>query len=318
MLGSADSNRASLYRQLASLEDAGIPLRTALERVSERDLLPVGRALDEGLEPGDAWSRAACFTPLEVTLVRAGARSGQLAESFHSLSQVFEETAQTKRSLIAGFAYPVILIHLAVLLPKLYVLVGQGLGPYARATLVPLAIGYAAIVSFVALGRAFARMSPAAAGSLLQAVPLLGKLLVKRALAHALGTLVAVYRAGVPVTEAVEAAAATATLFPVRAGFLRIRRRLEEGATIGEAFQAETTFPKDVREAAATGALTGKLEEQLGGARRRLESEAALQRSLLITILPIVTYLAVAFVIGYMVISFWTNLYGGQLDALLK
>src|SRR5262249_1082701 len=68
------------------------PLRTALERVVEPDLGPVGRALDEGLAPGDAWSKAGRFTPLEVTVVRAGAKSGQLAQSFPTPSDAFQAT----------------------------------------------------------------------------------------------------------------------------------------------------------------------------------------------------------------------------------
>src|SRR5205814_2315854 len=80
----------------------------------------------------------------------------------------------------------------------------------------------------------------------------------------------------------------------VREGFRSIRERLEKGATIGEGFLAETTFPTEVRESASVGATTGKLDEQLQGARRRLENETNTQRQLLLTLVPVIVYLVVA------------------------
>lgn len=318
MFGSADARRAATYRQLASLEEAGIPLRTALDRVLAPDLKPVGVALDEGLSPADAWVRAGRFTPLECTLVAAGSKSGQLAECFGTISTVFEEAAMAKRALLAGLAYPFILIHLAFLIPKLYLLLTKGALAYAWACVVPLLGLYGVSIVLVLGWRAFAKATPAGAASLLRSIPLLGGLLTRKALVHGLGTLIAVYKAGVAVTEAVDAAAQAAGFFPVREGFRRIRERLEAGSPLGDAFLAETTFPAEVREAASVGAATGKLDEQLQHVRKRLDSEANTQKALLITIVPIATYLLVAAAIGYTVISFWTDMYGNQLDALLK
>jgi len=64
MIGSADARKSALYRQLAALEDAGIPLRTGLDRVFDESVKPIARALDEGLAPGEAWARAGGFTPI--------------------------------------------------------------------------------------------------------------------------------------------------------------------------------------------------------------------------------------------------------------
>lgn len=311
MLGSADARRSAIYRQLASLEEAGIPIRNAVDRVVSPDLAAVGRALDEGLSTGEAWARAGRFTPLEVVVVSAGAKSGQLAEGFASLAKIYEEAASAKRALVAGLAYPFILIHVAFLVPKLYLLIQKGPLAYAQGCVLPLACLYAGVAALVFLGRGFARSSPAAASLLLRSIPLLGGMLTRRALVHGLRTLTVVYRAGVAVTDAVDGAAQAAGFFPVREGFRRVRERLDSGSSIGDAFLAETTFPVEVREAASVGATTGKLEEQLDHVCKRLESEASTQKALLITIVPVLTYLIVAAVIGYMVISFWTGLYSG-------
>jgi type II secretory pathway component PulF len=314
MIGTSDARRAALYQKLASLEEAGIPLRTAVDRVQDSDLRPVASALDQGVGPAEAWAAAGRFTPLEVTLVGAGAKSGQLAHTFQNLAKIFEDTANTKRALVLGLAYPFILVHLVIFVPTLYLLITKGVGAYAEATLIPLAVVYGVAFAIYFFGRTFAQASPAAAGALLQAVPLLGGYLKKKALAHGLGTLAIVYRAGVPVNVALEGAAQAATLFSVREGFRRIRQRLDDGAPIGEAFEAETTFPSEVREAASTGAITGKLDEQLEHARRRLDAEANQRRGIILVIIPIVALLAVGGVVGLRVVSMWNEVVIGPLQ----
>jgi type II secretory pathway component PulF len=316
-VASGDARRAALYRQLADLEDAGIPLRTAVSRIVGPEVAAVGKALDEGNDAGDAWAKAGRFTPLEITVVRAGTKSGQLAECFRTLAEVYEGSAKAKLGLVAGLAYPAILIHLAFLLPNLDVWVAKGAFAYLRVSLFPILGLYAVAFVLTLLWRAFRKASPAAAGALQQAVPILGGYLRRTALAHGIGTLVVVYKAGVSVTEAVEAAASAATLFSVREGFRRIHERLVQGSSIGEAFFAETTFPTEVREAGSVGATTGRLDEQLLGAKRRLESEASTQKALLITIVPVVSFLFVALLIGAVIVSKWSD-YFAQLDALTK
>ena len=140
----------------------------------------------------------------------------------------------------------------------------------------------------------------------------------RKALVHGLGTMVAVYKAGVPITEAVDSAAASAGFFPVREGFRRIRERLEGGESIGDAFLAEKTFPEEVRESASVGAATGKLDEQLLHARNRLESEAKAKKGILLVILPILAFLLVACVIGYSVITQFYDMVLKPLDEAMK
>src|SRR5271168_2172300 len=116
MFGNSEARRAALYRQLAALEDAGIPLATAVQKVADPRLKTVSKLLDDGAEPGAAWELAG-FTSLEVALVKAGAKGGMLVATFRDLEQIFEDRAAAARRLLVTLAYPVGVIHLAVLLP---------------------------------------------------------------------------------------------------------------------------------------------------------------------------------------------------------
>src|SRR5437016_304455 len=111
MFGTNEARRAGVYRQLTALETAGIPLGTAVHKILDPAMAPVGRALDGGEDPGTAWARAGAFAPIEVALVRAGAKAGQLAESFQELEKIFEARAAARRKLLVGLAYPVFLMH---------------------------------------------------------------------------------------------------------------------------------------------------------------------------------------------------------------
>jgi type II secretory pathway component PulF len=147
--------------------------------------------------------------------------------------------------------------------------------------------------------------------------PVLGGLLRRKAIAHGLQVLGALYRSGIPVRDAMEGARDAATLWPVKEAFARIGERLDQGQSIGDAFLAEEALPVEVREAAATGGATGQLDKTLSGAERRLVEEAKLRQKLIITFTPVLLFMVAACVIGYVVIGFWSNIFAG-LDQLTK
>jgi type II secretory pathway component PulF len=306
MFGSHEARRAALYRQLGALETAGIPLGTAVNKVLDGQLERVGKLLDEGEDPGNAWEKAG-FASLDVALVKAGAKGGMLAATFKDLEQIHQERAAAARRLTVTLAYPVGLIHLAVLLPNLHLLLKSGLLGYAKATVVPLFTAWALLAAAIFLGRAARKTAPALVDNLLASIPPFGKLLQKQAIAHGLHVLGALYRAGVPVRDAVDAARESANLHPVSMAFARIGQRLDAGMTIGDAFLKEDALPDEVREAASTGSLTGQLDETLAGAEHRLVEEAKMRLQLILTATPVVIFLIVAAYVGWTVISFYVD-----------
>jgi len=316
MFGNSEARRAALYRQLAALEDAGIPLATAVQKVADPRLKTVSKLLDDGAEPGAAWELAG-FTSLEVALVKAGAKGGMLVATFRDLEQIFEDRAAAARRLLVTLAYPVGVIHLAVLLPQLSLLLTKGFFGYAEATIVPLMIAWAVLIAAIVLVRAAKKTVPGVVDGILGALPAFGGLVTKTALAHALHVLGALYKAGIPVREAVDKAADAATLYQVRMAFLRVGKRLDAGLTIGDAFFKEEALPLEVREAASTGSISGQLDETLAGAERRLKEDAKTRLALILTATPVVVFLFAALMVAITVINFYSD-YFNKINDLSK
>jgi type II secretory pathway component PulF len=317
VLGGAESRRAGIYRNLAALEGSGIPLRTAIDKVRDGAVAPIVRGLDDGLPPDEAWAKAPGFAPLEVALVRAGTKSGQLVESFKALEEIFDARAKARRELALGFAYPVLLMHLAALIPNVKTLLFDGLIPYAKVAFVPILGLWGGIIGAMVVYRMLRKSMPAVVDGITANVPVVGALARKRSLVHAIQAFLALYRAGVPVREAVDGARDAASFAPIGAAFERIATRIDDGQALGDAWLNETALPEEVREAASTGSLTGKLEDTLGNVRRRLESEADALKKGLLAFLPILAYLAAALFVGYSILSMWGD-YFSKINEAMK
>lgn len=315
LLGFRDVERASLWRRLSAMEKAGIPIQTSIGRVVEqggggRALVPVAERLRDGVGLGEAFKAAPAISPLEQRLVDAGSRGGRLPEVFDELGAHFEDRASVKRALVFGLAYPVFLVHAAVILPSLPVLVTDGVSGFLTAVLTPLLIAYASIAAVVLLWGAARSANPRAADGLILAIPVLGAVAGKRALSSSLDVLRLLYASGVPILEAVEAAASACPNAAVGERFVRIRARMAAGESLGQAFTGERDMPTQVLDLVTTGETSGRLDELLGRAARALDDEAKLARRALIAALGVVAFLIGAGIVAFKVISFWSGYFG--------
>lgn len=315
LLGFQDVERASLWRRLSAMERAGIPIQTSIGRLIEqgggaRALVPVAERLKEGVGLGEAFKASPAISALEQRLMDAGSRGGRLPEVMDELGAHFEDRAAVKRALVFGLAYPVLLIHAAVFLPSLPLLVSDGAGAFFAAVLTPLAIAYAVIAALVLGWRAMRSASPRAADGLVLSIPLLGAVAGKRALSSSLDVLRLLYASGVPILEAVEAAASACPNAAVGERFVRIRERMVAGESLGQAFTHERDMPTQVLDLVTTGETSGRLDDLLGRAARSLDDEAKLARRALIAGLGVLAFLFAAGMVAYKVISFYADYFG--------
>ncbi len=97
-------------------------LRTSLERlkgrVSGRELAILSEKINAGERVTEAFV-AAGFSPFECHLVAAGERSAQLDSIFQHLSEFWARELQMRQALIRPLYYPIVVLHLAVLLGAL-------------------------------------------------------------------------------------------------------------------------------------------------------------------------------------------------------
>ena len=119
-----DRDKAQLYRELATLSEAGFPVTKAAEAALDSPRGATERAflseLKAGVEAGGKISEAAAgasegLSALEISIIEAAESGGRVPEGFAHLARYFDLRAAAAKKVRAGLIYPAVLLHLAVL-----------------------------------------------------------------------------------------------------------------------------------------------------------------------------------------------------------
>ncbi|MBI3333504.1 MAG: type II secretion system F family protein [Candidatus Omnitrophica bacterium] len=284
---------AIFARQMATLVDAGIPLVSGLEAVSEQI---ENRALREtvvkvrtSVEGGTNFTAALAknskvFSPLFVNMVKAGEASGHLAEVMARLATYLEKSAALQRKIRSAMIYPAIVILMAVTITSLLVLkvipafetifssfgaalplptrILMAVSRFAQAWFLPLlALQVGEVFLFKwALGRPrFRRVFDRWMLKLIIVGPLVRKVAIAK-FARTLSTLV---RSGVQILGALEIVSETAGNRVIAEAILQVRTSVREGENISGPLAASGVFPPMVVRMIAVGEQTGRLDEML-------------------------------------------------------
>ncbi|MDB6073619.1 MAG: pilC, partial [Verrucomicrobiaceae bacterium] len=121
-------HKARLYRELAKLLGASFPMDKSITMLlgqkptaSRREFL---QGIQRGFEQRMSFSEAmrtynqGIATSLELSLIDSGERSGRLAESCQHLAHYFETWNKGIRAARGAMFYPLLLLHLGVVLPQ--------------------------------------------------------------------------------------------------------------------------------------------------------------------------------------------------------
>lgn len=269
--------RADLFHQLGQLTAAGIPLPAALEsqrqRATRASLRTALSTLVTSLQDGNSFNAALqrlpdWLPPFDAALLRAGEESGRLPETFASLAAQYRDRARLARTLLISLAYPLLVLHVALLIFPVQhlqqlVLQGNGAGYVGQklALFFPLyALALAGIVTFQ--GSRGERWR-AGLEQVLRLVPGLGSARRHLALSRLAAALEALISAGISIIEAWDLAA-TASGSPALVRAVRqARPGLYAGQTPSEMVQQSAEFPTEFATQYHTGEISGQLEPSL-------------------------------------------------------
>jgi general secretion pathway protein F len=265
--------RIRFYQQLAVLTRAGVPVRTALQRLRERisghEMTVLSEKISLGQPLGDALA-AAGFSPFESNLVTAGERSAQLDVVLQHLSEFWARQRQMYQALTSQLYYPLIILLLSI-----------GVGALIEFV---VSSWYAALIHFIesvaiygVLGFALytlVRVSwrSDAAQRFWLGVPIIGKTLSTSYAYRWITALKLEHSAGIPMPDAV-ADAWRASGFAGRDQLARQGHdALREGRELSSLVQQWKSLPRDWVDFIETGEISGALETAFAS----LEKEAAL------------------------------------------
>lgn len=226
------------------------------------------------------------FSPTFVNLVRAAETSGNLQQTFEELSKSLIREAALRNRIRSAIVYPIILfgMSLAIILflvtfalpriakvfvesgiePPFFSRVVFGVGLFAGENIFVI---MAALLGFIALAVYVYHRTKTGRYLLDRALsntPFVRKVYKELAIQRLASTMSSLMRAGLPIIQTINIAAATVGFAEYRYSLLRIANEgLAKGLTIGEAFRREVVFPRAVTNLIAISEKAGHLEEVL-------------------------------------------------------
>lgn len=319
------ATRADFYFQLASLLAAGVPIIQAIEMArstAPRSLrAPLGVVIQhlqngsnfaEGLRATGSW-----LPPFDIAVIGAGEMSGRLDVTLKTLGAFYQERAVLLRRVISDMAYPMFIVHMAViifpasLLGKVFW--SGGLQAFVIQKLSVLLPPYAAVFFLVfALQGSRGSAWRALLERILNAIPAIGGARRALAMARFSASLEALLSAGVPVIQAWEIAGHASGSHEINRAVAWAVPQLNFGMTPAEALRQLPVFPELFRNLYTSGEMSGQLDATLARLYRHYQEQASLKFQNIGQWTPRILFLIVAIAIGFQIVGFYSNYFGSM------
>lgn len=322
------SQRAEFYHQLAQLTAAGIGLPGALEQVQRNPPAhsfrePVRRLiqyLNEGYTFTDALQLTGSWVPaFDRALLQAGEQSGRLPECFRQISDQYRDRAQLFRITLITLAYPLFILHFAILIFPLERLTGLILRGEIFTFLFQkvLVLGplYGIVAVSVVASQGKAAGWRAIIERLLHSVPVLGRARRCLAIARLASALEALINAGVNILEAWELAAAASASPALQRVVRAAKPGLVAGLTPADMVSGSREFPTEFAQMYSTGEISGKLDDSLRRARNYFQDEGARKLKAFVFGCTAVLIFGIMLLVAWQVIKFYLGYFQQVRDA---
>ncbi len=295
---------AFMMRELATVLEAGIPVVQALEITSGgqqlirmQDLLnSLAREVAAGSSLSEALNRhPGYFGGLHTSLVAAGERSGRLPELLASLATWLERREQIRKKISSALSYPAAVLGIAVVVVGLMLIYvvpefermfsgyGAELPPLTR-LVVSLSeslrhngLAWLGTLAAVAGALLWARRRLAGARKLEDRLklrlPLLGSLIARAALARFMRTLATMLDAGLPIIEALDAAAGACGNRLYESAIRQARDDVATGQGLARSMTYLQAMPPTLVQMVGVGEETGRLSEMCSHLADRYDEE---------------------------------------------
>ena len=322
------------FRQLGTLIEAGVPMVQTLDTLAtqSRDLrlkkvvTEMRQAAESGMPFSVVMQRyPEMFSPLVISLIRAGEQGGFLATACKEVSGYLDQEIEIRNMYRRETFLPKLYLIVSIIIIGLTNLVLDSIGStnslkaplndiYTWYWLGPIIIG---LFLFFRIGLSFYSIRTAWHAVILK-IPYIGKTLHHFAMAKFGRGFGALQRGGVGMSQSIFLAAdATGNEF-LRSRIYTAVPKLEQGAGIHETLSETGAFSPIVLNMIATGETTGSLDQMLTKVAEFYEDEAKVRARQTANMTGVAVGLIVAIYIGYVVITFWSGYrqqMGQQLDS---
>jgi type IV pilus assembly protein PilC len=331
---------AVMTRQLATMVQSGMTILRALyvlEAQTENKTLgdavvAVRKDVEAGLPLSDALERhPKIFSPLFVSMTRAGETGGMLDQSLIRVADQLEKEDSLRRQVKSAMTYPavvmsfagIVLIALVTFLVPVFIGVFKQFGGDLPAiTKLTVAMskamtGYwwAMIACTVGAVWSFRKWKSSEWGRpqwdrFRLRVPMkIGDIVQKVALARWSRTLSALVSAGVPLLQALDITGKTAGNHVIEQAMAGVIESVKSGGTIADPLKESAVFPTMVSHMVSVGEETGSLDTMLSKIADFYEDQVDAAVKALTSILEPVMIVIVGGIVGFIVISMYLPLF---------
>lgn len=326
-------------RQLAAMLSAGMPIVVSLETLEEQASNPSFKyALSElrkNIENGSSYSESLAkmpmiFDDLYVNMVRAGERSGQLAETMKRIASLLDSDAKLKRKVKSAMMYPTIVLCVALLIATGMILFivpvfaemfsdfGAKL-PAPTQFLVDLsknAKKFAPIVvPLIAVGLyTFNKWKKTEKGAdamdaFYLKTPVFGVLIQKVAVARFSRTLSQLVTSGVPILAGLDIVSKATGNRIIGKAILDARNFVERGDTLSNGLAGKKCLPTIMVRMLSAGEKTGKVDEMLDSIADTFDDEVESMLAGLTSLLEPLLMVFLGVIIGGIVICMFLPIF---------
>ncbi|MBF0302816.1 MAG: type II secretion system inner membrane protein GspF [Desulfamplus sp.] len=327
------SETAIVTRQLATLLSAGFPLVTAVStlvmQTESKAFQRVLSKIKESIEEGKSFSQAlsqypSVFSPVYINMVNAGESSGTLELVLERLADITEKQEETRKKIETSLAYPilmsitgiVVLVFLITyIVPgiiKIFTDLNQQL-PAPTRLLISLSSFFESfwwIVILIPVIIAFMiyafRRTPTGlqmTDRFLLAIPKLGKMIKKNAVARFSRILASLLANGVPMLTALDISRNTTGNSVIKSRITVAAEIVKQGGDLGNALDGSKEFPPLAVQMIKVGEKSGKLELMLEKTAQLFEKETESSLIAMTALLEPIIILVMGAVVGFIVLS---------------
>lgn len=327
-------------RQFSTLLNSGINIGDSLKILESGTGTPLLRqvlsrvryAVEGGKSLGDALAIfPLTFDNFYCNMVRAGEVSGSLDQILGRMSTYLEKSEKIKRQVKSAMMYPVIIVAVTVLvisgilvfvIPKfqeMYTSSGSELPALTR-IVISLSEGlrkkwFLLLVALVAIPAsliAFYRTDEGkrSVDQLMMGVPVFGQILIKSSVARFTRTMSTLLSSGVPLLDAIEAAAKTVGNVVMEVTLIKCRESVAEGKGFAKPLSKLKIMPQMVSQMVMIGEQTGALDTMLGKVADFFEDEVDNAIKGMATLIEPLLLVVVGGIVAVIVIAMYLPIFG--------
>jgi type IV pilus assembly protein PilC len=330
---------AVFTRQFSVMIDAGLPLVQCLDILGSQEedknfaavILEVRTAVESGASLADAMRKhPKTFDSLFTNMIAAGEAGGILDTILKRMATYIEKSVKLSGQVKSAMIYPVAIIVIAglvvgVILWKViptFAELFSGLGadlPLPTRIVIGLSNNLVRYFPFLAVGGAAAAYglrtyyaTPAGrrvVDRTVLAMPVLGNIMKKIAVARFCRTLSTLISSGVPILDGLEITAKTAGNSVVEDAIMVTRTSIERGETISAPLKETGVFPPMVAQMIGVGEATGALDTMLAKIADFYEEEVDVAVAGLLTLLEPIMIAVLGVVVGGIVIAMYLPIF---------